>query len=253
MHGFWPEKLGAIAYFETMSSPFSHRSAWQLREHGIDPSFYLVHRSIDNAKSGHAASILEAIVDYVDSTAYPTTSGASASQVPSEAELVSRVFAGFLLYELSFGMLDSAAERRLAEGSTCPDIEAAWMVSFVSRFAKEASPFHKRQVPRPPPGAASPAMSPAAAGEPSGGAAPAAAEGEAVRLGALMKADPAAFVRHLSSRCDLLDASAPENSKLLSYFSEAGPMYGVATADDLWHIERWIRSVANRGMTCATE
>ena len=122
------------------------------------------------------------------------------------------------------------------------------MISFVSRFSDAASPFHKRHVARPPEAAC-----PLGFGEPSGGSAPAAEAAAApasVRLGELMKADPAAFVRHLSSRCDLLDASAPEKSALLSYFSEAGPMYGVASADDRAMIERWIRSVAARGMAC---
>ena len=71
-----------------MSSPFSHRSAQQLRAHGVDPFWYVVHRSIDNAKTGHSATILDAIVDYVDSTV-----GGEAS----EADLAQRVLAGFML------------------------------------------------------------------------------------------------------------------------------------------------------------
>ena len=258
LHGYWPEKLGAIAYFETMSSPFSHRSAQQLRLYGVDPSFYVVHRSIDNAKNGHAATILEAIVDYVDSTAYGAStaarggrlgaageasgaqpihaSGAGAPGAPSEAELVARVFAGFLLYELSFSMLDAVAATRLAEGATCPDEDFEWMVGFVRRFADEASPFHKRNVTSPPAAVAVQADG-SAVDEPA----------PHVRLGELMLEDPAAFVRHVSERCDLINAGVPESSKLLRYFGFGGPMYGVATADDLQHIERWIRSVARRG------
>ena len=116
--------------------------------------------------------------------------------------------------------------------------------------------------------AAMPAASSAAAGEqtaaPAGGADERAAGGAGasggagagggdghVRLGELMKSDPAAFVRHLSGRCDLLDARAPENSRLLRLFAADGPMYGVASADDLRRIEQWIGSVAQKGACAA--
>ena len=125
---------------------------------------------------------------------------------------------------------------RLAEGATCPDEDFEWMVGFVRRFADEASPFHKRNVTSPPAAVAVQADG-SVVDEPA----------PHVRLGELMHEDPAAFVRHVSERCDLINAGAPQSSKLLRYFGFGGPMYGVATADDLQHIERWIRSVARRG------
>merc|ERR1712060_808007 len=116
--GYWPEKLGAIAYFETMSTPFSHRSIQQLRLHGIDPAWYVVHRSIDNPVNGHSATILDAIVDYVESEA--GKAGNRAGKSSAEAQLAQRVFFGFLLYETSFTMLESAAKDRLEAGAMCP-------------------------------------------------------------------------------------------------------------------------------------
>jgi len=231
--GYWPEKLGAIAYFETMSTPFSHRSIQQLRLHGIDPAWYVVHRSIDNPVNGHSATILDAIVDYVESEA--GKAGNRAGKSSAEAQLAQRVFFGFLLYETSFTMLESAAKDRLEAGAMCPgggddeDVDLAvsaareafnpeeeWMLQFVRRFAQAASKFHKRNVSD-------------------------LRDATATRLGELMVSDPEEFLRHIASRCDLVSSSAPAQSRLLTLFDFGGPMYGVATPEDRRHIERWLQ------------
>lgn len=212
--GYWPEKLGAIAYIEAMSTPLSHRSIQQLRLHGIDPAWYVVHRSVDNSVSGHFATILDAITDYIEGEAYEVGEKASKSSV--EAELAQRVFLGFLLYETSFTMLESEAMDQVKAGLTCPNPEEEWMLQFVRRFAQAASKFHKRNV------------------SDLHNATP-------TRLGQLMVSDPEEFICHIASRSDLVNSANPAQSKLLSLFDFGGPMYGVATTEDLQHIERWLQ------------
>jgi hypothetical protein len=213
LHGYWPEKLGAIAYFETMSTPFSHRSAHQLRVHGVDPAWYVVHRSIDNGITGHSAMILDAIVDYIDGEVKRTGGNHTYG-----AELARRVFAGFLLYESSFMLVDEAVRERMDSGNAgCPDPGFAWMVEFVRRFANEATFFHKRNVSH--------------------------TDNATVRLGELMLSSPADFVRHMAGRCDLVKPDRPAESLLVKHFEFGGPMYGVASTEDLQHIQQWIRSL----------
>lgn len=117
-------------------------------------------------------------------------------------------------------MLDAAAATRLAEGATCPDEDFEWMVGFVRRFADEASPFHKRNVTSTPAAVAVQADG-SAVDEPA----------PHVRMGELMLKDPAAFVRHVGERCDLINVGTPESSKLLQYFGFGGPMYGLRRCD----------------------
>jgi len=215
--GYWPEKLGAIAYFETMSTPFSHRNIQQLRLHGIDPAWYVVHRSIDNPVNGHSADILDAIVDYVEEHANKAVGTDASGSNMTESSLSQRVFTGFLLYETSFTMLESAAQKRIKAGSSCPNPEDGWMLRFVERFARSASKFHKRDVSDSHP--------------------------NVTRLGELMESAPEDFVQHIAGRCDLVDPSNPAKSKFLTLFDFGGPMYGVATADDRSHIERWVQGL----------
>lgn len=215
--GYWPEKLGAIAYFETMSTPFSHRNIQQLRLHDVDPAWYKVHRSIDNSVNGHSADILEAIIDYVEGEA--RTAGKEEGTSSVEATLAQRVLSGYLLYETSFTMLESAVQDRLKAGATCPNPEDEWMLQFVKRFANAASKFHKRNVSD-------------------------SQNASVTRLGELMVSAPKEFVRHIASRCDLVNPLNPSKSKLLTLFDFDGPMYGVATAEDHQHIERWIRGLS---------
>merc|ERR1711865_1043853 len=138
-----------------------------------------------------------------------------------EAELAQRVFAGFLLYEASFVLVDVAVRERVASGkAVCPDPAFKWMVDFVRRFSAEATFFHKRNV-----------SDPASGNE---------ASDAKIRLGELMLSSPADFVRHIASRCDLVKPDAPEESRLLKLFEFGGPMYGVASSEDLRSIEQWI-------------
>merc|ERR1711933_47701 len=116
-----------------------------------------------------------------------------------------------------------AVGERVASGkAVCPDPAFEWMVDFVRRFSAQAIFFHKRNVSHPANAEASDAK---------------------VRLGELMLSSPADFVRHIASRCDLVKPDVPEESKLLKLFEFGGPMYGVASSDDLRSIEQWIRKL----------
>ncbi|OAR02271.1 hypothetical protein LLEC1_03275 [Akanthomyces lecanii] len=64
-HEFLPEILGFNLHFEEIRLD-TMQVAHELTHYGIDPYYFLIHISIDNADSGHTAMASHAVVEYLD-------------------------------------------------------------------------------------------------------------------------------------------------------------------------------------------
>lgn len=64
-HEFLPEILGFNLHFEEIRLD-TMQVAHELKHYGIDPYYFLIHISIDNADSGHTAMASHAVVQYLD-------------------------------------------------------------------------------------------------------------------------------------------------------------------------------------------
>ena len=62
---FLPEILGFNLHFEAVSMD-TLKAGKELREVGIDPYYFILHISIDNADSGHTAIAIEVVCEYMD-------------------------------------------------------------------------------------------------------------------------------------------------------------------------------------------
>ncbi|KAF3089147.1 hypothetical protein TWF594_010977 [Orbilia oligospora] len=64
-HDFLPEILGFNMHFEAVTLE-TLQAAKELKELKIDPYYFLLHISIDNADSGHAAMAVETVIEYIE-------------------------------------------------------------------------------------------------------------------------------------------------------------------------------------------
>jgi phage terminase Nu1 subunit (DNA packaging protein) len=64
-HDFLPEVLGFNLHFEGVTLE-TLAAARELRELGIDPYYFVLHVSIDNADSGHTAIAMQTVVNYLE-------------------------------------------------------------------------------------------------------------------------------------------------------------------------------------------
>ncbi|EKD12995.1 uncharacterized protein L3040_007078 [Drepanopeziza brunnea f. sp. 'multigermtubi'] len=64
-HEFLPEILGFNLHFEAVSMD-TLKAGKELKEVGIDPYYFILHISIDNADSGHTAIAMEVVCEYMD-------------------------------------------------------------------------------------------------------------------------------------------------------------------------------------------
>lgn len=62
---FLPEILGFNLHFEAISMD-TLKAGKELKEVGIDPYYFILHVSIDNAHSGHSAIAIEVVCEYMD-------------------------------------------------------------------------------------------------------------------------------------------------------------------------------------------
>ncbi|KAE9370964.1 hypothetical protein N431DRAFT_319796, partial [Stipitochalara longipes BDJ] len=62
---FLPEILGFNLHFEAISMD-TLKAGKELKEVGIDPYYFILHVSIDNASSGHSAIAIELVCEYMD-------------------------------------------------------------------------------------------------------------------------------------------------------------------------------------------
>ncbi len=109
-HEFFPEILGFNMHFETMSLE-TLKACRELKEVGLDPYYFVLHISIDNADSGHTAIALHAVCAYIEHI--HRTKGAAAAQ-----QAWRRVQVG---YTLSEGLPSKA---------TCPSMRIPAVDSF---------------------------------------------------------------------------------------------------------------------------
>jgi hypothetical protein len=106
---FLPEILGFNLHFEAVSMD-TLKAGKELKELGIDPYYFILHISIDNADSGHTAIAIEVVCEYM--TYIRRAGGEEAAQ-----EAWKRLQAGYLL---SLGLPGTAvcpSRRRLRDGS----------------------------------------------------------------------------------------------------------------------------------------
>ncbi|KAK0701439.1 hypothetical protein B0T21DRAFT_268364, partial [Apiosordaria backusii] len=90
-HDFLPEILGYNVHFESIKLE-TLIVAWELRELGIDPYYFNLHVSIDNAHSGHTAMALHAAQQYLEVVG--SNFGADRKR-----QACRRLYAGFALSE----------------------------------------------------------------------------------------------------------------------------------------------------------
>ncbi|CAG8350159.1 unnamed protein product [Penicillium salamii] len=91
---FLPEILGFNMHFEALQLD-TLQAAKELPEVGLNPSYFLLHISIDNSHSGHAAMAMEVVADYIEQVA--KTEGEAAAEVAWK-----RVQAGYVFSEWQF-------------------------------------------------------------------------------------------------------------------------------------------------------
>jgi hypothetical protein len=106
---FLPEILGFNLHFEAVSMD-TLKAGKELKEVGIDPYYFILHISIDNADSGHTAIAIAVVCEYMDYIR--RAGGEEAAQ-----EAWKRLQAGYLL---SLGLPGTAvcpSRRRLRDGS----------------------------------------------------------------------------------------------------------------------------------------
>lgn len=76
-HEFFPEILGFNMHFEALALE-TLKASRELKEVGLDPYYFILHVSIDNADSGHTAIAQKAVCTYIDQI--HRTEGAAAAQ-----------------------------------------------------------------------------------------------------------------------------------------------------------------------------
>jgi hypothetical protein len=86
-----PEVLGFNLHFEGLTSEMM-MAAMETRELGLDPSYFMLHISIDNAVTGHSAMAVDAVCDYIQHTR-------ELNGVDAAAWAWRRVQAGYVLSE----------------------------------------------------------------------------------------------------------------------------------------------------------
>ena len=101
-HEFFPEILGFNMHFEATSLQ-TLKASRELKEVGLDPYYFTLHVSIDNADSGHTAIALEAVCVYIEQIC--RTKGATAAQ-----QAWRRVQVGYILSD------------GLPSDATCPSL-----------------------------------------------------------------------------------------------------------------------------------
>ena len=108
-HEFFPEILGFNMHFEALTLE-TLKASRELKEVGIDPYYFILHVSIDNADSGHTAIAQEAVCMYVEHI--HRAEGAAAAQ-----QAWRRVQVGYTLSDELSGKVICPSVRTPAVGS----------------------------------------------------------------------------------------------------------------------------------------
>ncbi len=133
-HEFLPEILGFNLHFEGLTLE-TMKAATELEELGLNPYYFILHISIDNADSGHTAIAMQAVVKYIEHVGQ-TQGNFSAQQAWK------RVQAGFILSKgLSMG-LQCPSRRTPAVDSFPRNIREAEVVRIFKAKAPVAHKIH---------------------------------------------------------------------------------------------------------------
>mmetsp|Transcript_134858 Transcript_134858/g.336509 ORF Transcript_134858/g.336509 Transcript_134858/m.336509 type:complete len:448 (+) Transcript_134858:41-1384(+) len=207
-----PETLGMIAFLEMRSSAPCHKQIQHMKWHGLDFSYYQVHRSIDNPNDGHGAKILQAIDMYVS----------EAGSLEEEMDWVQRIYQGYHAFEFTIDAIDEAVEQRLPTGG-CPEAGSIVADAQSLDHDKEQS---------------------SGAGQSNTERVIAITQGMerfierhafAYVFHKGVKKDimrhPSRMVQYLRERCDLFLPGDIEATQFLRLFQHGGPMYGVGASD----------------------
>ncbi|KAI4209362.1 MAG: hypothetical protein LQ351_007694 [Letrouitia transgressa] len=106
-HEFFPEILGFNMHFEAVTLE-TLKASRELKEVGLDPYYFQLHVSIDNADSGHTAIAQQAVCAYLEHT--HQTKGPAAAQ-----QAWRRVQVGYILSSGLSGKVTCPSKRRSVE------------------------------------------------------------------------------------------------------------------------------------------
>jgi Iron-containing redox enzyme len=133
-HEFLPEILGFNLHFEALTLE-TMKAAKEVEEFGLNPYYFVLHISIDNADSGHTAIAMQAVVKYIEHVRQ--MQGKSSAQ-----QAWRRVQAGFILSKgLSTGP-QSPSERTCAVPSFPRNIREAEVIRIFRAKAPVAHKIH---------------------------------------------------------------------------------------------------------------
>ncbi|KAJ5263965.1 hypothetical protein N7478_011570 [Penicillium angulare] len=114
---FFPEILGFNMHFEMLQLD-TMQAAKELPEVGLDPYYFILHISIDNSHSGHAAMSMDCVVDYVQKIL--DLEGEKAAHTAWR-----RIQAGYVLSEwLGSEGIQTADIRYKLDSSPCDQLES---------------------------------------------------------------------------------------------------------------------------------
>ncbi|CAG7958760.1 hypothetical protein PENNAL_c0026G08504 [Penicillium nalgiovense] len=213
-HDFLPEILGFNMHFESLQLD-TMQAAKELPEVGLNAYYFLLHVSIDNGHSGHAAMAMESVADYIRHIA--DAEGEVAAEVAWK-----RIQAGYIFSEWQFQKGSQATNiiERLDDASN-DRLESKVLAIFGSKI-QAAHRLHC---------------------------------GSRVKIGRRSLSDwldPEAFldeewqrefIRSLSTSKPWIYPGDSRRSKLAQEFRWGGRMYGAFTKSELETLELWINSL----------
>lgn len=213
-HDFLPEILGFNMHFESLQLD-TMQAAKELPEVGLDANYFLLHVSIDNSHSGHAAMAMASVADYIQHIA--ESEGDAAADVAWK-----RIQAGYIFSEWQSRKGNQATNilARLDDDS-CGQLESKVLAIFGSKV-QAAHRLHC---------------------------------GSRVKIGERSLTEwlhPEAFsaeewqrefIRCLSTCKPWVYPGDSQGSKLVQAFRWGGKMYGSFTTSELETLELWIDSL----------
>ncbi|KAF3032703.1 hypothetical protein E8E12_001020 [Didymella heteroderae] len=131
-HDFLPESLGFNMAYESLPLHLL-KTVKELREVGLNPYYFELHISIDNADSGHAAMAMAAVADYIDIV--EQEEGTEAAQIAWR-----RCQAGYILAE---GLPTTPESPSLKVESEGPFLRSETDTDLLDIFAAKAFVAHK--------------------------------------------------------------------------------------------------------------
>lgn len=124
-HEFLPEILGFNLHFEAISMD-TLKACRELKEVGIDPYYFILHISIDNAHSGHSAIAIEIVCEYMDQIY--RTEGEAAAKIAWK-----KIQAGYLLSSGLPGTTVCPSKRRPTDEVSLSHVEKKVMRIFKAK------------------------------------------------------------------------------------------------------------------------